>query len=34
MSLLELIFVGEGQFTLPGFAKSQITSLNTALATA
>jgi hypothetical protein len=25
VSLLELIFVTEGQFTLPGFAKSQIT---------
>jgi hypothetical protein len=34
MSLLELHFIREGQFTLPGFAKSQITSLITALATA
>ena len=34
MSLLELIFVREGQFTLPGFTKSQINSLITALATA
>ena len=34
MSLWELIFVREGQFTLPGFAKSQIISLITALATA
>jgi hypothetical protein len=31
MSLLELIFVREGQFTLPGFTKSQIISLITAL---
>jgi hypothetical protein len=34
MSLLELIFVREGQFTLSGFTKSQITHLITALATA
>ena len=34
MSLLELIFVREGPFTLPGFTKSQIISLITALATA
>jgi hypothetical protein len=34
MCLLELIFVKEGQFTLPGFTKSQITYLITALATA
>jgi hypothetical protein len=34
VSLLELIFVREGQFTLPGFTKSQITHLITALATA
>ena len=29
MSQLELIFIREGQFTLPGFAKSQFTALAT-----